>query len=95
MFHKIGFLRNSENELIGIDKSKSAKIKILLDEQSIESFTKMNQIDGKVYPEEEFDPKQRILKGFYLREDEIIKEIKDLFKDDKKFKKIKINQLQN
>ena len=89
------FLRNSENELIGIDKSKSAKIKILLDEQSIESFTKMNQIDGKVYPEEKFDPKQRILKGFYLREDEIIKEIKDLFKDDKKFNKIKINQLQN
>ena len=91
----IYFLRNSENELIGIDKSKSAKIKILLDEQSIESFTKMNQIDGKVYPEEKFDTNQRILKGFYFREDEIIKEISDLFRDDKKFKKIKIKQLQN
>ena len=91
----IYFLRNSENELIGIDKSKSAKIKILLDEQSIKSFTKMNQIDGKVFPEEKFDTNQRILKGFYFREDEIIKEISDLFKDDKKFKKIKINQLQN
>ena len=66
-----------------------------MDEQSIESFTKMNQIDGKVYPEEKFDAKERILKGFYLREDEIIKEIRDLFKDDKKFKRIKINQLQN
>ena len=62
----IYFLRNSENELIGIDKSKSAKIKILLDEQSIESFTKINQIDGKVYPEEKFDTSQRILKGFYF-----------------------------
>ena len=91
----IYFLRNSENELIGIDKSKSAKIKILLDEQSIESFTKMNQIDGKVYPEEKFDTNQRILKGFYFREDEIIKEISDLFRDDKKFKKIKIKQLKN
>ena len=91
----IYFLRNSENELIGIDKSKSAKIKILLDDQSIESFTKINQIDGKVYPEEKFDTNQRILKGFYFRDDEIIKEISDLFKEDKKFKKIKIKQLQN
>ena len=91
----IYFLRNSENELIGIDKSKSAKIKILLDEQSIESFTKINQIDGKVYPEEKFDTNQRILKGFYFREDEIIKEISDLFRDDKKFKKIIIKQLKN
>jgi len=91
----IYFLRNSENELIGIDKSKSAKIKIFIEEQSIESFTKMNQIDGKIYPEEKFDTKLRILKGFYFREDEIIKEIKDLFKEDKKFKKIKINQLQH
>ena len=91
----IYFLRNSENELIGIDKSKSAKIKILLDEQSIESFTKINQIDGKVYPEEKFDTSQRILKGFYFREDEIIKEISDLFRDDKKFKKIIIKQLKN
>ena len=89
----IYFLRNSENELIGIDKSKSAKIKILLNEQKIESFIKMNQIDGKVYPEKKFDSKLRILKGFYFREDEIIKKISDLFKEDKKFKKIKINQL--
>ena len=85
----IYFLRNSENELIGIDKSKSAKIKILLDEQSIESFTKMNQIDGKVYPLKKFDTNQRILKGFYFREDEIIKEISDLFRDDKNLKKLK------
>ena len=89
----IYFLRNSENDLIGIDKSKSAKIKILLNEQKIESFIKMNQIDGKVYPEKKFDSKLRILKGFYFREDEIIKKISDLFKEDKKFKKIKINQL--
>ena len=53
------------------------------------------QIDGKVYPEEKFDTSQRILKGFYFREDEIIKEISDLFRDDKKFKKIKIKQLKN
>jgi len=42
-----------------------------------------------------FDTNQRILKGFYFREDEIIKEISDLFRDDKKFKKIKIKQLKN
>ena len=51
----IYYLRNSENELIGIDKSKSGKIKIFLSEQNIDTFTKINQIDGKVYPEDEFN----------------------------------------
>ena len=90
----IYYLRNSENELIGIDKSKSAKINILINKQEIETFTKINQIDGKVYPEEDFNENDKLLKGFYFREDERIKTIQDLFSEDSKYKLIKINQLQ-
>ena len=89
------YLRNSENELIGIDKSKSAKINILIEQQEIETFTKINQIDGKVFPEEDFNENDRFLKGFYFREDERIETLEDLFKEDIKYELIKINQLQN
>ena len=87
------YLRNSENELIGIDKSKSAKIKIFISEQNIDTFTKINQVDGRVYPENEFNENDKLLKGFYFREDEIIKTINDLFLEDKKFKLTKIKHL--
>ena len=91
----IYYLRNSENELIGIDKSKSAKIKIFITNQMIDTFTKINQIDGKVYPEEDFNENDKLLKGFYFREDEIIKTVDDLFLEDSKYKQIKINQIRN
>ena len=87
-------MRNSENELIGIDKSKSAKIEILISGQNIEKFTKINQIDGKIYPEDKFNENDKLLKGFFYREDEIIKTINDLFSDDKEFKLIKIKSLE-
>ena len=90
----IYYLRNSENELIGIDKSKSAKIKIFISDQNIDTFTKINQIDGKVYPEDEFNENDKLLKGFYFREDEIIRSIDDLFSEDKKFKLTKIKSLE-
>ena len=80
--------------MIGIDKSKSAKIKIFISDQNIDTFTKINQIDGKVYPEDEFNENDKLLKGFYFREDEIIRSIDDLFLEDKKFKLTKIKNLE-
>ena len=80
--------------MIGIDKSKSAKIKIFISDQNIDTFTKINQIDGKVYPEDEFNENDKLLKGFYFREDEIIRSIDDLFLEDKKFKLTKIKSLE-
>ena len=88
------YLRNSENDLIGIDKSKSAKIKIFISNQIIDTFTKINQIDGNVYPEDEFNENDKLLKGFYFREEEIIRSIEDLFSEDKEFKLVKIKNLQ-
>ena len=91
----IYFLRNSDNELIGIDKSKSAKIRILINNQLINSFVKINQIDGTTFPEEDFVEQNKLLKGFFYREEEIIKSVEDLFKDDRKFTLASIKQLEN
>jgi len=90
----IYYLRNGENELVGIDRSKSGKIKILLDNNSIEKFKKINQIDGNTYPEEDFLEELKFLKGFYFREDEKPNSIKDLFIDDPKLILKKINSLE-
>lgn len=75
-------LRNSENELIGIDKSKSASIKILMSENTAEEIKKLNQIDGNTYPENDYPENQKFLKGFSWRENERPKNIEDLFKDE-------------
>ena len=40
----IYYLRDSKNELVGIDKSKSASIKIFIDQNRIEEIRKINQI---------------------------------------------------
>ena len=69
-------------------------IKIFISDQNIDTFTKINQIDGKVYPEDEFNENDKLLKGFYFREDEIIRSIDDLFLEDKKFKLTKIKSLE-
>ncbi len=78
----IYYFRNDLNELVGIDKAKSGSIKIYLDKKLIEEVKKINQIDGKIYPESTFPDKEKLLKGFDWREEEQIKSIDDLFKDD-------------
>ena len=55
----IYYLRNSEDELIGIDKSKSGAIKIWISENEIDELRKLNQIGGMTYPEEDFPEKER------------------------------------
>ncbi|MFH6769577.1 OstA-like protein [Gaetbulibacter aquiaggeris] len=78
----IYYFRNDLNELVGIDKAKSGSIKIYLDKKIIEEVKKINQIDGKIYPESTFPDKEKLLKGFDWREEEQLKSIDDLFKDD-------------
>ncbi|NCF41801.1 MAG: hypothetical protein GWP32_02695 [Bacteroidetes bacterium] len=78
----IYYLRNSEDEVIGIDKSKSGAIKIWISENEIDELRKLNQIGGMTYPEEDFPEKERKLKGFIWRNDERPKSIEDLFADD-------------
>lgn len=78
----IYYFRNDEGKLVGIDKSKSGSIKILLSEKEIIEVRKLNQIDGDIYPDNEFPENQKLLKGFDWREDERPLGVEDLFSDD-------------
>ena len=78
----IYFLRNADNELVGIDKSKSGKMRIWVSENKIDELRKINQIDGKTYPEDDFPENERILKGFVWRETERPRSVEDLFSED-------------
>ena len=89
----IYYLRNSENELVGIDKSKSGSIKIFISENQIDELRKINQIGGKTYPEEDFPEKEIKLKGFVWRNEERPKTVDDLFSDDPPLELVKIKGL--
>ncbi|MEW4925156.1 OstA-like protein [Algibacter sp. 2305UL17-15] len=78
----IYYFRNEDNELVGIDKSKSGLITIFIEDNAIQEVRKINQIDGDIYPESKFPKNERILKGFDWREDERPNSVEDLFKDD-------------
>lgn len=77
----INYSRDDDQELIGINKSKSGKInlKILEDYKII---TLLDEVDGDIWPESEFPDNARKLRGFDWREEERPKSVEDLFKDD-------------
>jgi len=78
----IRYLRNDENELIGIQKSKSGSINVKIIEQAVEEVRFINQIDGNIFPEEDFPKSGRQLRGFDWRGEERPLSVEDLFKDD-------------
>lgn len=78
----IRYLRNDDNELIGIQKSKSGSINVQIIEQAIEEVRFINQIDGNIFPESEFPNSARQLRGFDWRGEERPMSVEDLFKDD-------------
>jgi len=78
----IYYSRNGQNELIGINKSKSGSINIKITDNEINRIRLINQIDGTLYPESQFPEKARKLRGFDWREDERPKSVDDLFSDD-------------
>jgi lipopolysaccharide export system protein LptA len=75
----IYYMRNDNQELIGINKSVCSKINMLLDKNTIETITNYNQIDGDIYPETELPENARKLRGFIWRGDERIKTKEDIF----------------
>lgn len=75
----IFYMRNDKQELIGINKSASSSINIILDKNTIETMTFFKQVDGIMYPEKEFPENVRKLKGFIWRGDERIKSKEDIF----------------
>ena len=78
----IYYSRNAENELVGINKSKSGSINIQIEEQAIQEIRLINQIDGELYPESMFPKSGKRLRGFDWRGEERPLSVEDLFKDD-------------
>lgn len=75
----IYYMRNDLQELIGINKSKSSSINMILNENQIDTITFFKQVEGEIYPEAELPENARKLKGFIWRGDERIKTKDDIF----------------
>lgn len=76
----IFYTRNDEQELIGINHSRSSSIQITLAEQEIQTIRFINKADGKLHPESQFPENARILRGFNWRGEERLLTKEDLFK---------------
>ncbi len=75
----IYYMRNDDQELIGINKNKSSKINLILENNEVETITFFQQVDGDIFPEKELPENARILRGLVWRGDERIKSKDDIF----------------
>ncbi|MES2810941.1 MAG: OstA-like protein [Bacteroidota bacterium] len=76
----IYYMRNDQQELIGINKNVSSRINMMLAEgNDIESVTFFTNPDGDIYPENELPENARKLRGFVWRGDEQILSLDDIF----------------
>jgi len=75
----IYYMRNDQNELIGINKNVSSKINMTLDKNTIDTITFFNQVDGDIYPEKDLPENARKLRGFIWRGEERIQSKDDIF----------------
>lgn len=75
----IYYSRNDQNELVGIDKSVSSKINLILENNKIETLTLFNNVDGDMFPEDELPENARKLRGMVWRGNERIKSKDDIF----------------
>ncbi|MUP46144.1 OstA-like protein [Gramella sp. BOM4] len=73
------YMRNSENELIGINKTLASSIRILFEEQQIQDVYYYNQVDGSLSPQDQFPPNELRLEGFNWRGEERILSKEGLF----------------
>lgn len=74
------YVRGDDGELIGINKSLSAKIKILFEDQEIVDVIYYTSVDSDTYPSSQFPENEKKLKNFNWRGDERLSEKADLFK---------------
>ncbi|AXT19506.1 hypothetical protein D7030_10440 [Flavobacteriaceae bacterium AU392] len=78
----IYYSREENGDLFGVDRSRSAIIRIFINEDNSKDLRKIGPADGNLYPLEEFIESLRRFKGFDWRDDERPKSVEDLFKDD-------------
>ena len=75
----LNYLRNDENQLIGINKSLASSVRIMFRDQQIEEIYYYNNVNGKTTPDDEFPPNARELQGFNWRGEERILTKEGLF----------------
>ncbi|WP_231131700.1 OstA-like protein [Flavobacterium hydrophilum] len=75
----IYYARNSANELVGIDKSVSSRINLIIENNQVDNITLFKNVQSDSYPEDELAENDRKLKGFVWRGDERIKSKDDIF----------------
>jgi len=76
----IYFSRNEDQELVGINNTKSSSIQMYLEAQQIVGIRFLTKVPGTLTPPSQFPENARILKGFNWRGKERLLEVKDLFK---------------
>jgi lipopolysaccharide export system protein LptA len=91
----IYYSRNAENQLVGINKSKSGSINIQIEDQAIQEIRLINQIDGDLYPESLFPETGKRLRGFDWRGPERPNSVEDLFIGDPPLELTKISGLKD
>ena len=88
------YMRNDDQELIGINKNVSSSINMTLDDNAIETITFFKTVEGDIYPEAELPINARKLRGFIWRGDERIRSKDDIFTDEENAMHEKIQQQQ-
>lgn len=86
----IYYMRNKAGDLIGINTTLSSSMEIYFKDRQITDVYYLNQIDGKLYPEEELPSNMRELKGFNWRGDEKLNSVDDLFAGEPPYQLVKI-----
>lgn len=79
------YTRNDDGELVGIDKTVSASLKMEFEDQEVTDVYYFNKADGDLYPENELPPNARVLKGMEWRGEEQINSKEDLFTNRPKY----------
>ncbi len=88
----IYYMRNDAQELIGINKNKSSKIRILFNKNEVDEITFFNQVDGDLFPEKDLPENDRKFKGFIWRGEERIQSKEDIFPPEENQENEKIAQ---
>src|SRR5690606_21161755 len=78
----IYYTRDGNNELVGINKSRSGSINIKISNNEIDEIRMLQDVSGDLYPDSMFPENARKFRGFNWREEERPLSVEDLFKDD-------------
>lgn len=80
----IYFLREEDGSLLGINKSESSKMTILLSDNKVQNIKYFESPEANLYPEKDLSPKEILLKNFIWLDKFRPKNKKDIFIKDKK-----------